>query len=265
MADYRAAGYDFLSITDHRMVTKPDPAEIPEGLVMIPGIELDYTMPDQWVHIQGLGVTEAVMDNYDRNGNPQDGIDRINECGGLAMLNHPAWSLNPPEYIASLKGVFGAEVWNSVSTIPYNAIRADSSSLLDVAASRGADMFWLANDDVHFYGTDFAHGWNMVQAEEKTAERVPAALAAGRFYATQGPVLHQVVCDGKHGTCAMLSRVGDSALQQFAMGRRWALRPLARDLTAGRLQHSGFRAPSSASKSSMANEKSAWTSPVKVK
>ena len=61
MADYRAAGYDFLSITDHRMVTKPDPAEIPEGLVMIPGIELDYTMPDQWVHIQGLG--------------------RINECG----------------------------------------------------------------------------------------------------------------------------------------------------------------------------------------
>ena len=26
MADYRAAGYDFLSITDHRMVTKPDPA-----------------------------------------------------------------------------------------------------------------------------------------------------------------------------------------------------------------------------------------------
>ena len=105
MADYRAAGYDFLSITDHRMVTKPDPAEIPEGLVMIPGIELDYTMPDQWVHIQGLGVTEAVMDNYDRNGNPQDGIDRINECGGLAMLNHPAWSLNPPEYIASLKGV----------------------------------------------------------------------------------------------------------------------------------------------------------------
>lgn len=262
MADYRAAGYDFLSITDHRMVTKPDPAEIPEGLVMIPGIELDYTMPDQWVHIQGLGVTEAVLDNYDRNGNPQDGIDRINECGGLAMLNHPAWSLNPPEYIASLKGVFGAEVWNSVSTIPYNAIRADSSSLLDVAASRGADMFWLANDDVHFYGTDFAHGWNMVQAEEKTAESILAALAAGRFYATQGPAFHQVEYDGStvRVQCSPASAI------LFYSNLPWAAERcfLGENLTEAVYSIQGSETFVRVQIID-ANEKSAWTSPVKVK
>ena len=59
-------------------------------------------------------------------GTVQEGIDLIHACGGLAVLNHPAWSLNTPELIASLRGLAAAEVWNSVSTLPYNADRADS-------------------------------------------------------------------------------------------------------------------------------------------
>lgn len=191
---YRSLGYDFLSLTDHRAVTVPDPAEIPEGLVMIPGIELDYMLENQCVHLQGLGmgITAENMKAYNRQGNPQDGIDLIRASGSLAMLNHPAWSLNDPQYICSLHGLFGVEVWNSVSTLPYNPIRADSSSLLDVVACNGVLLPMLANDDTHFYGSEVAQGWNMVQAEEKTPEAILQALAAGKFYATQGPEIHQV-------------------------------------------------------------------------
>ena len=40
MALYRGMGYDILSLTDHRMVTRPE--HVPEGLLLIPGIEMDF-------------------------------------------------------------------------------------------------------------------------------------------------------------------------------------------------------------------------------
>ncbi len=195
MAAYRAQGYDFLALTDHRVVTCTDGA--PEGLVVLSGIELDYVLADQWVHLLGIGVSPEIEQRCLPRGTVQEGIDLIRACGGLAVLNHPAWSLNTPELIASLRGLSAAEVWNSVSTLPYNADRADSSSLLDVAAAHGALLPLMANDDTHYYDVEFARGWNMVQAEEKTAAGILAALAAGRYYATQGPDFRQVeITDG---------------------------------------------------------------------
>ena len=195
MEAYRAAGYDFLAITDHRRLTQP--GQPPAGLVMIPGIELDYTLPTQCVHLLGLGVSEAAAQGYDRAAPPQAGVDLIRRSGGLAILAHPAWSLNTTEQIAAFTGLAGAEVWNSVSDAPYNALRADASSLLDVAACAGALLPMLANDDTHYYDQEFAKGWNMVQAEAKTPEAILRALAAGRFYATQGPAIHQVEIQGR--------------------------------------------------------------------
>ena len=122
MAAYRDAGYDFLALTDHRKVTSV--AHAPEGLVAIPGIELDYVLSNQWVHLLGLGVSQEIEQRCMPRGTVQEGIDLIHACGGLAVLNHPAWSLNTPELIASLRGLAAAEVWNSVSTLPYNADRA---------------------------------------------------------------------------------------------------------------------------------------------
>lgn len=195
MAAYRDAGYDFVALTDHRVVA--DVSGAPEGLVAIPGIELDYVLSNQWVHLLGLGVDAEIERRCLPRGTVQEGIDLIRACGGLAVLNHPAWSLNTPELIASLRGLAAAEVWNSVSTLPYNADRADSSSLLDVAAAQGAVLPLMANDDTHYYQQEFARGWNMVQAEEKSAKGILDALAAGRYYATQGPAFHQVeIVDG---------------------------------------------------------------------
>lgn len=190
MRAYRERGYDILALTDHRKVTVPE--HVPDGLLMIPGIEMDFIYHQQVIHLLGLGMDAAIGEKYKLCKTPQQVIHTVKRLGGRVILAHPAWSLNTPEYMASLKGLWGAEVWNSVSTLPYNAMRADSSSLLDVTASKGQILPMFANDDTHHYGSELAAGWNMIQAEELTVPAVMAAVDQGRMYATQGPEIHQI-------------------------------------------------------------------------
>jgi len=209
MALYREAGYDVLAITDHRKLTVPD--DVPEGLLTVPGIELDYLLPGQAVHLVGLGVDETAATQWDRGGTPQQGIDLIHSAGGVCVLAHPAWSMNDPAFMASLTGVEGVEIWNSASTLPTNAVRADSSSLLDTLWSNypGTLLPVYANDDTHNYGAELCAGWNMVQADELTVPAVLSALREGRLYATQGPTFGLVeVEDGKvRVTCSPCSTI----------------------------------------------------------
>ena len=190
VAFYRNAGYDILSVTDHRTVTVPPEAE---GMLLIPGIEIDYVLPTQWVHVLGLGMKKEIADRWDRSGTPQEGIDLIRELGGLAVLAHPAWSLNTPAFMRSLTGLSGVEIWNSVSTLPLNGDRADSSSLLDVTWASGGELLPVyANDDSHPYKDEAGVSATMVQADELTGPAVMDALKNGRFYATTGPKIFQI-------------------------------------------------------------------------
>jgi hypothetical protein len=192
MSLYRAMGYDILSLTDHRTVTHVDHA--PEGLLVIPGIELDTTNP-QTVHILGIGVTDGVTDGYTQQSTPQEMIDTIRRHGGEAILAHPAWSLNDPHLMAGLRGLCGAEVYNSVSDVPYNAARADSSSLLDVTGAMGQRLNFFANEDTHFYGAELGRSATMVQCAALTEEDVLDALRQGHFYASQGPRFEEITLE----------------------------------------------------------------------
>ena len=187
---YENAGYDVLAITDHRKVTRLSTAG---HLLLIPGIEIDYVLPGQWVHVLGLGMDSAIGEKWNRFGTPQEGIDLIRQLGGLAVLAHPAWSLNTTDFMRSLKGLSGVEIWNSVSTLPLNGDRADSSSLLDVTWASGGDLLPVyANDDSHPYKDEAGVAATMVQAEEKSVPAVMEALRSGRFYATTGPQICQI-------------------------------------------------------------------------
>ena len=192
---YRNAGYDILSITDHRTVTEAGGGRP----LLIPGIEIDYALPGQAVHILGLGMRKEIGARWDRSGTPQDGIDLIRSLGGIAVLAHPAWSLNTPAFMRSLSGLSGVEIWNSASTLPLNGDRADSSSLLDVTWASGGELIPVfANDDSHPYRDEAGVAATMVQAEALTEEAVMAALRTGRFYATTGPEIRQIeILDGR--------------------------------------------------------------------
>lgn len=190
MTIYRALGYDILSITDHRSVTHVENA--PDGLLVIPGIELDTTNP-QTVHVLGIGVTDGVTDGYTQRSTPQEMIDAIRSHGGEAILAHPAWSMDDPRLMTSLHGLCGAEVYNSVSDVPYNGARADSSSLLDVTALLGQPLNFFANEDTHFYGAELGKSATMVQCDALTTESVLDALRFGHFYASQGPRFEEII------------------------------------------------------------------------
>ena len=193
---YRKLGYDMVAITDHKKVTFPQ--EVPEGMLHIPGIELDYNLPTQVVHLLGIGVSPKIVYPPCPKGDPQEAIDALRKYGARVILAHPAWSLNQPEFMCGLQGVSASEVWNSVSTLPYNARRADSASLLDVTAANGRVFPMVASDDTHFYGEEVARGWTMIQADKLTVPAVQEAIDQGRFYATQGPAFHQAeLADGE--------------------------------------------------------------------
>ena len=220
MEAYRGAGYDILSITDHRRVTVPE--EVPQGLLMVPGIELDYFPGNQAVHIIGLGVPEDICGHWHPEGAPQEGIDLINRMGGLAILAHPAWSLNTPAFLGSVRGAVATEVYNSVSDFPLNCGRGDSSSLIDVACtSYGWLPGFVASDDSHGYGAEFAQGWTMLQCGELTVAGVMEALRQGRFYASRGPRFRQVEVEGDQVrvTCDPVDAICFCSNMPWATGR----------------------------------------------
>lgn len=215
---YRRMGYDILAITDHRKVTE---IAAPEGLLLVLGIELDFMLKTQAVHLLGIGVDGRIIHRWQPMGTPQQAIDDIRACGGRVILAHPAWSLNTPETMAAMTGLSAVEVWNSVSAPPLNADRADSSSLLDVTAALGRPLPFVANDDTHVYGAEVALGWTMIQADALTVPAVLDALDRGSFYATQGPAIHQLeIEDGQmRVTCSPADRIIFYSNQVWVEGR----------------------------------------------
>ena len=117
---------------------------------------------------------------------PQAIIDAVSGCGGLAVLAHPAWSLNRPADALRLSGLAGTEIYNSVSGIPWNA-RPYSGAFVDQLAVEGRLLPCFAADDAHFYNGDATRSYILVKAAEKTSAAILDAIRRGDFYATQGP------------------------------------------------------------------------------
>jgi len=139
------------------------------------------------LHIVGLGMPASLAPSLDIRMGPQAAIDTIREHGGRALLAHPAWSLLTPGTIAGLRGLSGAEVYNSMSTAPRNCLRADASAVLDTAAAHGCVLPLYATDDAHFYEGEHCRSYIMVQMPTLSQAALWDALDGGRFYATQGP------------------------------------------------------------------------------
>ena len=75
---YGDSGYDILSITDHRTVTDIGSLQSwNERPLLIPGIEIDYRLPGQWVHVLGIGMDKCIGSKWNPYGSPQEGIDLI--------------------------------------------------------------------------------------------------------------------------------------------------------------------------------------------
>ena len=185
---YKKNDYDFISITDHRKLSKEQHFE---GMLLIPGAEWDFS--DPVYHILSIG-TESDF-GYSEGCSIRELIVRINESGGIAILAHPAWSLMNPDEMMNLDGFAAAEIYNSVSAAPWNANRADSSQYFDLWAAKGKIVPAVASDDSHWYTGEQTKSYTIVQAEALNTRSILDAIKAGKFYASQGPRFYEISYD----------------------------------------------------------------------
>ncbi|NLI22329.1 MAG: hypothetical protein GX418_12400 [Clostridiales bacterium] len=190
---YRQHGYRFVSLTDHDTVGADSHFE--ENLLVLSGIELAFELPAEELHIVGIGVPASLERSLDIRLGPQAAIDTIVQSGGRALLAHPAWSLLTPGTISGLRGLSGAEIYNSMSTAPRNCLRADASAVLDVAAAHGCVLPLYAADDAHFYEGEHCKSYIMAQMPSLTQASLWDALDGSRFYASQGPAITRLAVE----------------------------------------------------------------------
>ena len=188
-AVYKAAGYDAIAITDHWKYHDRD--EI-SGLKIISGCEYNHgssnTIGDV-MHIVGVGMqTDPCIDRA--TASRQDIINAIHDKGGLAILAHPAWSLNTPQDALVLSGFDGVEIYNTVSNVGQSS-RPYSGYFVDLLANMGTAYPLIAADDTHCYeGVDDCKAWIMARCDDDSVDAILDSIRRGDYYATQGPEVH---------------------------------------------------------------------------
>ena len=186
---YREMGYDFIAITDHWVYASGDEYD-PTGLLVLSGAEYNYNGEDVLsgvFHIVGFGMTRDPI--VKKEDGAQGAINKINDCGGLAIIAHPAWSMNTYDMITPLHGLFATEIYNSVSGFPRNC-RPYSGIIVDQLAARGYILPLIADDDTHFHTGEQGMSYIMVNLGNNplTRENLIGALKENKFIATQGPI-----------------------------------------------------------------------------
>ncbi len=185
---YKQAGFDAIAITDHWSYHVADTIE---GISILSGCEYNMGATDtatDVMHLVGVGMDEApplIRGACTR----QQVIDAIHQAGGLAILAHPAWSLNTPAHAKELTGIDAVEIYNAVSDVGQSR-RPYSGYFVDLLANEGIFYPLIATDDAHYYeGKDDTVSYIMVKAKSPAKEDLFAAIRAGEFYATQAPHL----------------------------------------------------------------------------
>jgi len=189
---YKEAGYDAIAFTDHWVYGNDQTLC---GFPILAGGEYHTGFRDGYAgvyHIVCLCAEQPPI--LQRDMTPQQVIDGIHEAGGLAILAHPAWSMNSPEKIKSLKGIDAIEIYNTVSE-RGNSRRADASLIIDMLAAENYFFPLLAADDSHYYeeSGNFADSCNafiMAQCNSVDPIEIKKAILEKRFYASTGPEIH---------------------------------------------------------------------------
>lgn len=185
---YREEDYDFLALTDHWFMGEERQEE---NFLLLSGAEYDVgnNVRDGIYHVVGIGMQkEPKLEKGPelQEKQAQLMIDRIHEAGGIAILAHPAWSMNRASEVRLLKDLDGCEIYNTTSGVPWNC-RPYSGIILDELAAQGYVLPCMAADDAHHYTGDETKSYLMVQADELSRDAILEAIAQGRFYASQGP------------------------------------------------------------------------------
>ena len=170
IALYKSKGYDFLALTDHWFHGE---GRQEENFLLLNGTEFDVgsTVQEGIYHIVGIGMEKAPALTKRAPGlSAQKIIDEIHNVNGIAILAHPAWSLDRASEVAKLYGIDGCEIYNTTSGLPWNC-RPYSGVFFDEMALLGHYLPCMAADDAHHYTGDETRSYIMVQAQTASTRR----------------------------------------------------------------------------------------------
>jgi hypothetical protein len=193
---YERAGFDVLALTDH---WRRSEARSTDRLLVLPSVELNCVLPAaRDGHVLAFGVVGDQGDLTSLAGEYADLVrtaDWVEAHGGIAYLAHPYWTGVTPGSLDLPANVAGIEVFNAGCELEVG--RGLSAVHWDELLEAGRLCPAIAADDSHHPGFDSGHAWTWLRAEERSREAVLAALAAGTFYSSCGPILRDVRRDGE--------------------------------------------------------------------
>lgn len=116
--------------------------------------------------------------------------------GFFVTYNHPSWSLETLDRYGKYKGMNAMEICN------YGCLEAGyddyNEKEYDEMLRGGERIFCISADDNHNYRSDSFGGFTMINADKLDYETLTSALERGDIYASQGPLIKELVYeDGK--------------------------------------------------------------------
>ncbi len=226
-ARYRAAGYDFVAVTDHFIghyahpVTDTRPFRS-GGFTTLLGAELHAPATshgDLW-HIVAVGLPPDFPPTAPDETGPAL-ARRAAAAGAFLALAHPHWLALTLEDGLAIESAHAVEVYNHKSAVEVD--RGDGLVLLDALLHAGRRLGAIASDDSHWTGTDAFAGWVMVRAERNEPDLLLDALKRGAYYASEGPRIEAIARDGDSleiacSPATAIILVGPRTWRQHALG-----------------------------------------------
>lgn len=220
---YKAAGYDFVAVTDHFLecfdFPMTDTTRFRDGaFTTILGAEMHApkTRKGEVWHI--LAVNLPV--DFAATGANETGPElarRCAEAGAFVAVAHPAWYQLELADAESIDVAHAIEVYNHSSQM--TADRGDGTALLEEILCTGRGLGCIATDDSHWHVDDAFGGWVMVKSEANEPEALTAALKTGQYYASQGPEIHDI---RREGSSLRISCTAARAVMLLGKGSRIA-------------------------------------------
>lgn len=195
-------GYDFLSLTDHRIYNyinfRPD---LP--MTVIPGMEHDCAYQYRPYHTVCLGLSKEEGNGYNQDDSfaseeiyedekCREWLKEIHNKNNLTIYCHPEWSSTEARLFEDHTDHFAMEIWNSGSVVDCNVDK--DAPYWDEILGQGKVLYGVAADDCHGYKYA-GMGWVMVNAENNVPSLLDA-LKNGAFYSSCGPEIYDFYIDG---------------------------------------------------------------------
>ncbi|NIK66598.1 MULTISPECIES: CehA/McbA family metallohydrolase [unclassified Paenibacillus] len=171
----KAAGLEFMALTDHNTSSQNHEARVPdEELLLVPGVELT----SYFGHANVLGVTDALKDF--RVTTPEQAEEVLREArerGGFVSLNHPFCPSCPWELGFDLP-YDAIEVWNG----PWRGLNERALAWWQGQLAQGRRVIALGGSDTHRQERFVKHGrpTASVWAETDTVSGLLAGIRQGR-------------------------------------------------------------------------------------